>query len=136
MRINISKHQNIPMYAQIKAQIIRQIMASELPAGFVLPSDRKLANDLKVNRSTVIRAYQELKAEGFIDSKGGSGTFVLQQLNGHTVDSNAYIPPMRWDQQLKMISQSTESNRIKGMLLMPLRKRSFLLQVAYQVKIL
>ncbi len=33
MRINISKHQNIPMYAQIKAQIIRQIMASELPAG-------------------------------------------------------------------------------------------------------
>jgi len=104
------------MYAQIKAQIIKQIMASELPTGFVLPSDRKLANDLKVNRSTVIRAYQELKAEGFIDSKVGSGTFVLQQANGHTVDSNAYIPPIRWDQQLKMISQSTESNRIKGML--------------------
>ncbi len=76
-----------------------------------------------MNRSTVIRAYQELKAEGFIDSKGGSGTFVLQQLNGHTVDSNAYIPPMRWDQQLKMISQSTESNRIKGMLADALKKK-------------
>lgn len=64
------------IYQQIIDHIERSISYGELPPGSMLPSERKLAEQLGVNRSTVIQAYEELRASGLIESAVGSGTHV------------------------------------------------------------
>ncbi|WP_236339189.1 MocR-like pyridoxine biosynthesis transcription factor PdxR [Paenibacillus plantiphilus] len=65
-----------PIYQQIVDHIERSISYAELPPGSALPSERKLAEQLGVNRSTVIQAYEELRASGLVESVVGSGTRV------------------------------------------------------------
>jgi DNA-binding transcriptional MocR family regulator len=54
------------------------IRSGALPAGFLLPPERRLAESLGVNRSTVLSAYRELKARGLVDAHVGRGTAVLK----------------------------------------------------------
>lgn len=74
MRLSVDKNNQTPIYLQIKNQIKNMIISGELPSGFQLPPERKLADTLCVNRSTVMNAYRELKADGCIDSHIGKGT--------------------------------------------------------------
>jgi len=60
-------------------QIRAQIIAGDLHEGEPLPSIRKLALDLQISVITTKRAYDELEAEGFIDTVAGKGTFVAAQ---------------------------------------------------------
>ena len=50
---------------------------SELAAGFRLPSERRLAETLAISRGTVTAAYSELRAEGLLGSRVGSGSRVM-----------------------------------------------------------
>lgn len=68
---------NRPLYHQIMETLRREIADGALPAGTRLPSSRQLARDLRVSRVTVVTAYAELEAEGVIESRAGSGAFVL-----------------------------------------------------------
>lgn len=61
------------LYEVIKVLIVE----NEIPAGVLLPSTRKLANELDLSRSTVNRTYELLLIEGFIDVRQGSGYRVL-----------------------------------------------------------
>ncbi|MFF2089828.1 PLP-dependent aminotransferase family protein [Paenibacillus sp. NPDC058174] len=65
-----------PIYEQIADHLERRISYGEFPPGSLLPSERKLAEQLGVNRSTVILAFAELRAMGIIESRTGSGTRV------------------------------------------------------------
>ncbi|WP_191561355.1 PLP-dependent aminotransferase family protein [Metabacillus idriensis] len=65
-----------PIYKQIVQFFEEQIRNGELPPLSKLPSERRLAEDLGVNRSTVATAYAELSASDLIISKRGSGTLV------------------------------------------------------------
>lgn len=73
-----------PLYQQIADDIERRIAYGEFPPGSLLPSERKLAAQLGVNRSTVILAYAELRALGIIESRSGSGTRVSKDKWGAT----------------------------------------------------
>jgi 2-aminoadipate transaminase len=77
LRINIDKSARLPVYIQIRNQIRAMIHNGSLPAGSLLPPERKLAESLGVNRSTILAAYRELKADGLVDSHVGKGTVVL-----------------------------------------------------------
>ncbi len=77
MKLTIDRSSPVPMYRQIVEQIRLLIIEGELEKGSVLPSERKLAELLDINRSTVLSAYQELKAEGLVRSIVGKGTVVL-----------------------------------------------------------
>jgi GntR family transcriptional regulator len=79
MRILIANSSPDPIYEQIVRQIRAQIIAGELSEGEALPSIRKLAQDLQISVITSKRAYDELEAEGFIDTVAGKGTFVAAQ---------------------------------------------------------
>jgi GntR family transcriptional regulator len=79
MRIIISNSSQDPIYEQISRQIKSQIISGELAEGAVLPSIRRLAQDLAISVITTKRAYEELEREGFIDSVGGKGMFVAAQ---------------------------------------------------------
>lgn len=64
------------LHQQIADDIEQRISYGEFPPGSLLPSERKLAEQLGVNRSTVVLAYAELRALGIIESRSGSGTRV------------------------------------------------------------
>jgi len=66
----------IPIYQQIRNEIVRGIAAGSLPAGKLLPPIRTLAEDLGVNMMTVSKAYSLLKQEGYIQTDRRAGTRV------------------------------------------------------------
>ncbi|MEZ4736478.1 MAG: PLP-dependent aminotransferase family protein [Caldilineaceae bacterium] len=69
-----------PLYQQLYGRLQRAILAGRLPGGHKLPSTRALADELMVSRNTVLTAYDQLTAEGYIESVEGSGTFVADVL--------------------------------------------------------
>ncbi len=77
MNIIISNSSSVPIYEQIKNQIINQIMSDELIEGDSIPSIRSLASDIKISVMTIKKAYDELEKEGYIKSVQGKGTFVV-----------------------------------------------------------
>ncbi|MFD1735484.1 PLP-dependent aminotransferase family protein [Bacillus salitolerans] len=78
MEIHFSE--DLPKYKQIVEQFEQMILNGQLQAGDVLPTERDLARKLSVNRSTVVKAYDELRATGLVYSKQGSGTKVSDHL--------------------------------------------------------
>jgi GntR family transcriptional regulator len=68
-----------PIARQITDGVKRAIAGGELTAGAALPSVRGLAMQLSVNPNTVAKAYAELTAEGWLESRQGLGVFVAQQ---------------------------------------------------------
>ncbi len=96
MDIRIDRGSTVPMYLQIRNHIKEMILAGELPSGFRLPPERHLASALRVNRSTVLNAYGELKADGLVDAHVGRGTVVLS----HRFSSTAAraVEPILWQQ--------------------------------------
>ncbi len=76
MRLNVDPQSATPIYAQICRQVKWAISAGMLADGDMLPSVRQLAQDLRVNPNTVVKAYGELDSDGIITSVHGKGTFV------------------------------------------------------------
>jgi GntR family transcriptional regulator / MocR family aminotransferase len=66
----------VPLYQALYAHMRAAILSGELSGGMKLPSTRALADDLNVSRNTVLNAYRQLLAEGYLESQEGSGTFV------------------------------------------------------------
>lgn len=79
MNIKISNTVDIPIYEQLKNEIIRLIMTGELKPGDSLMSMRRLAKELKISIITTKRAYQDLEQEGYVYSVVGKGTYVSEQ---------------------------------------------------------
>jgi GntR family transcriptional regulator/MocR family aminotransferase len=76
----INKDNAVPLYLQIYDHLRQQILQGKLLPGAKLPPSRNLAKQLGVARLTVTEAYSQLKAEGFIISRTGAGTFVSESL--------------------------------------------------------
>jgi GntR family transcriptional regulator len=67
-----------PLWGQIAARVRVAVASGELNPGESLPSVRELAKRLRVNPATVAQAYKELAREGFVETRHGSGTFILE----------------------------------------------------------
>ena len=67
-----------PLYAQIAARLRIAVAAGELRPGDALPSVRRLAAQLRINPATVVQAYRDLEADGFVELRQGAGTFVRE----------------------------------------------------------
>lgn len=79
MDIQINNSSDDPIYLQIKNQIKAQIISGHLDVDEQLPSIRFLAKELRISMLTAKRAYDELEADGFINSVQGKGNFVASQ---------------------------------------------------------
>ena len=73
MKLTVDKKLKCPIYLQIASQIREKIIKGDLVDGYALPSERALAKSIGVHRNTVVRAYNELKADGMITSYQGVG---------------------------------------------------------------
>jgi GntR family transcriptional regulator/MocR family aminotransferase len=65
-----------PLGRQLADRVREQVLSGALPRGLRLPSTRALAADLDVSRSVTEHAYDQLTAEGWLEGRHGSGTFV------------------------------------------------------------
>lgn len=68
------------LYLQLCDQMIKHIKSGKLPPATRLPGTRTLANDLQIHRKTVIAAYDELIAQGWIETLPSRGTYVNRML--------------------------------------------------------
>ena len=66
----------VPVYLQIVQQVKVAAATGLIRSGDPLPSVRALAEDLRINRNTVARAYAELESESVIETRQGSGCFL------------------------------------------------------------
>jgi GntR family transcriptional regulator / MocR family aminotransferase len=66
----------VPLHRQLYAWLRDAILSGRLAGGTRLPATRQLARELKIARSTVVGAFDELMAEGFLIGRHGSGTYV------------------------------------------------------------
>ncbi len=76
MLIIIDHNSRIPIYEQIKTQIIALINSGVLQPGDKLPSLRALASELSLNFNTIKKVFALLEADGVIESRQGAGFFV------------------------------------------------------------
>ena len=83
MRLWLSHHTGITLQQQLITQMRLAILSEELPAGHKLPSVRQLARRLKVHTNTIHAAYGELKRLGLVETRRGSGSFVLRTPSQH-----------------------------------------------------
>lgn len=77
MRLIITNTTGIPIYIQIKQQIIDAILSGDLSDNEMLPSLRQLSRELTISVLTISRAYTELEQEGFVETIQGKGCYVV-----------------------------------------------------------
>lgn len=71
---------DVPLYQQLYGGLRDAILSGRLAPGARLPSSRLLATDLRVSRNTVSLAFDQLRAEGYLEGRVRAGTFVTQTL--------------------------------------------------------
>jgi len=79
INIEISKKSGVPLYIQVKKQIMDEIKKGTLKVGTKMPTERELSQSLKVSRNTISSAYNDLEQEGALKSYQGKGTFVVEE---------------------------------------------------------
>ena len=80
MIIKLNMTSEIPIYVQLRNEIVLGIGRGELKPGEQLPTVRQMAADIGVNTMTVNKSYQILKAEGFIETDRRRGARVSETI--------------------------------------------------------
>ena len=75
-----------PMYHQLTEWFRRAIIGGQLRPGQRVPSTRNLANELKISRIPVLSAYEQLFAEGYLETFTGAGTCVARSIPDETLN--------------------------------------------------
>ena len=97
MRLQLNFKSGKPVYLQIVDQVRAAVAAGSIRAGEPLPSIRPLAEELRVNRNTVAKAYTELESQGVIETIVGKGCFV-----------RANRSPFKKDVRRKLLAESID----------------------------
>lgn len=92
--ITLDREGEEPIYRQLIRNIRMQIESGTLPAGTRLPASRDLAHQLNISRISVVNAYAELRAEGFLSAHAGRGTFVSREAGSPPNGALATLSPM------------------------------------------
>jgi GntR family transcriptional regulator len=76
MRFHVSFTTGVPVYLQLVEQVKAAAASGSLRAGDSLPGIRPLAEELRINRNTIAKAYAELESQGVVATEAGRGSFV------------------------------------------------------------
>ena len=92
-----SARSSVPAYKALYEQLRTSILSGQLAAATRLPPSRTLAAETGLSRNTVLAAFEQLQAEGYIEGRQGSGTYVAQvlpeQLLGTAGGASLYPSP-------------------------------------------
>jgi len=78
--IQIQKDCDTPVYLQIANSVILEMKKGRIGPGIKLPGTRQMSELLSVHRKTMVRAYEELDAQGWIEMRPSQGTFTSKAL--------------------------------------------------------
>jgi GntR family transcriptional regulator/MocR family aminotransferase len=81
------------LYQQLYANLRQAVLTRRLAPGIRLPSTRYLAQALAVSRNTVVTAFEQLIAEGYLESRTGDGTYVSRALPDEMLLVRQATPP-------------------------------------------
>lgn len=95
--LNVDKDSAVPAYQQICQRVIGLVQTAALGPGDRLPPTRELARTIGVHRSTVIRAYGELWALGYLESRPGSYSTVRRPARAAATGQSAGQSFIDWD---------------------------------------
>jgi GntR family transcriptional regulator/MocR family aminotransferase len=70
----------LPLYRWLYEELRSAILEGQLKPGTRLPATRDLAHEYRLSRATIVAAFEQLKSEGYVEGKTGSGTYVSQVL--------------------------------------------------------
>jgi GntR family transcriptional regulator len=76
--VKLDKNVPIPLYYQLKKQVLAMIDEGALKEGDMLPPENELCDLLDISRPTIRQAFSELVSEGYLSRYKGKGTFVSQ----------------------------------------------------------
>lgn len=95
LNLQITKSSGVVVYLQIAQQIIDEIQRGRLAPSAAMPGTRELAAKMNVNRKTIVLAYDELIAQGWLTTESRRGTFVSAKLPRFSPDrlSNIDLAP-------------------------------------------
>ena len=95
LNLHITKSSGVVVYLQIAQQIIDEIQRGRLAPSAAMPGTRELATKMNVNRKTIVLAYDELIAQGWLTTESRRGTFVSAKLPRFSPDrlSNIDLAP-------------------------------------------
>ena len=82
LELDLSSATKTALHRQLYLAVKRAILEGRLQVGTRLPSTRILAQDMQVSRTTVLNAFDQLAAEGYLKGKVGSGTWVASSVPG------------------------------------------------------
>ena len=97
MRFQLNFKSGKPVYLQLVDQVKAAVASGAAGAGEPLPSIRPLAEELRVNRNTIAKAYAELESQGVIETIAGKGCFI-----------GAHASPFRKDVRLKLLTEEID----------------------------
>ena len=97
MRFQLNFKSGKPVYLQLVDQVKAAAASGAVHAGDPLPSVRMLAEELRVNRNTVAKAYADLESQHVIETVAGKGCFV-----------RAASSPFKKDVRLKLLAQEID----------------------------
>jgi GntR family transcriptional regulator len=92
-----------PVYLQLVDQVKAAAASGAVQAGEPLPGIRPLAEELRVNRNTVAKAYAELEAQGVVETIAGKGCFVRPNNS-----------PLKKDVRRKLLAESIDGAVIQA----------------------
>ncbi len=97
MRFNLNFKAGKPVYLQLVDQVKAAAASGAVHSGEPLPSIRPLAEELRVNRNTIAKAYAELEKQGVIETLPGKGCFV-----------KANHSPYKKEVRMKLLAQAVD----------------------------
>ena len=97
MRFQLNFKSGKPVYLQLVDQVKAAAASGAVRSGEPLPSIRPLAEELRINRNTVAKAYAELESQGVVVTEAGRGCFIA---NG--------TAPYRKDVRLKLLTEEID----------------------------
>lgn len=90
--LNLEYGAYAPLFRRLSDALRKAILDGRLPPGTAVPSVRDLSSSLGISRATVLRAFADLQAQGYLDSLSGSATYVSRKLPGELGDITVMRP--------------------------------------------
>lgn len=88
---SLDPHARAPLYRQLYESLRAAILEGRLAPGTRLPATREMADELSVSRNTVMSAFEQLLAEGYVEGRVGAGTFVSASLPDDLLNARAQV---------------------------------------------
>lgn len=97
MNININRKSGVPIYIQVKNQIMKEIKSGDLKIGSKMPTERELAEKLGTSRNTISAAYNLLEQEEILTSYQGRGPSMEREEKLFRYMGRKYPLSVNWD---------------------------------------